>query len=174
MTTRTPHVAHASGENEWYTPAGIIADARAVMGGIDLDPASSAGANEVVRATRIYTLQTDGLSTSAKWEGRVWLNPPYGRDVCARFISRLMVHRLQGDVTQAIVLVNNATETRWGQALLGHATAVCFPSRRIRFRRPDGGPSHAPLQGQMIVGLDVDPDAFSDRFKNWGVVIHAR
>ncbi|MFA9197798.1 MAG: hypothetical protein ACEQSM_09435, partial [Aliarcobacter sp.] len=44
------HVSHNSGENEWYTPSVFIESARATMGGIDTDPASSAQANITVKA----------------------------------------------------------------------------------------------------------------------------
>lgn len=62
---------------EHYTPPEIVELAHAVLGGIDLDPASCAVANTVVEASQYYTKETNGFSQT--WTGRVFLNPPGGR-----------------------------------------------------------------------------------------------
>ena len=42
-----------SGDTEYYTPGFIVEAARRVMGGIDLDPFSSAAANVLVQAGKL-------------------------------------------------------------------------------------------------------------------------
>ena len=118
------HVAQRTGRNEWYTPQEVVDAARAAMGGIDLDPASTIEANETVRARRIYTVDDDGLAHL--WWGRVFLNPPYARGTVDLFVRKLLDEMRSGRVFQAIVLVNNATETGWGQSLLSYADALCW------------------------------------------------
>lgn len=157
------HVGNNSTENEWYTPPIYIDAARDVMGSIDLDPASSKIANTTVKATTFYSQSNNGLTK--KWTGNVWLNPPYESGVIEQFIAKL----LNDSPTQWIVLVNNATETKWGQSLLQVASAVCFPKSRIRYLADDGEERKTPLQGQMFCYSGRRTQRFVDIFTEFGV-----
>lgn len=163
-----PHVSHNSGNNEWYTPIEYIEAARRVLGWIDLDPASNPLANEVVKADIFYTVDDDGLSQ--EWEGRVWMNPPYAR-IIERFAEKLVHHYEKGDVTSAIVLVNNATETAWFRRMAATSAAICFPSSRVKFWQPHSDEPGAPLQGQAILYMGGDVDAFASEFSSFGLMV---
>lgn len=167
MNRRDVHVEKNSGFNEWYTPMTIIEAARRTMGEIDLDPASSTVANEVIKASRFFTVKDDGLKQD--WSGRVWLNPPYLHPTIERFVERLMEHVEAHALEAAIMLANNATETQWFQCVAAHADAVCFPSKRIQFWTPDRETT-TPLQGQAAFYFGDEREKFRHQFIAFGVV----
>ncbi|MEL6108121.1 MAG: DNA N-6-adenine-methyltransferase [Planctomycetota bacterium] len=168
VVQKKPHVTNNSGQNEWYTPAQYVLIARGVMGGIDLDPATAATPQEYIDAEKCYTVDDDGLAQD--WAGRVWLNPPYSKDLCSRFAEKLLDHFIAGDVTQAVVLVNNATDTAWFQSLSKIASAVCFPSGRIKFLGADGEEKNTPLQGQAFLYCGKRVERFAKAFEAIGLV----
>ncbi len=160
-----PHVSYNTGNNEWYTPAEYVDAARRVMGKIDLDPASSDAANEVIRASEYYTAEDNGLLYS--WGGNVWMNPPYASDLVSKFCTKLAEHYELKDIFEAIVLVNNATETTWFNRLIASAAVVCFPRGRVKFWQPSGDLG-APLQGQAIIYFGENRTKFIDEYKRFG------
>jgi ParB family chromosome partitioning protein len=163
------HVSNNSGENEWYTPECYIESARLVMGVIHLDPASSEIANKTVNSNLFYTQEDDGLTK--EWFGNIWMNPPYSQPLIFQFISKLVESK---GVNQAIVLVNNGTETQWGQLLLSNSSAVCFHQSRIRFIDKYGNLGQAPLQGQMICYIGSNVNNFINEFKKYGTTYTKR
>lgn len=164
----TTHVTLNSGNEEWYTPPIYTDAARLVLGCIDLDPASSDVANTSVRASQFFTESDDGLSQ--QWKGRVWMNPPYTTGRIDRFVDKLLEHHVAGDVPAAVVLTNNATETRWWQRLAQASSAVCFVAGRIRFLSANGADANSPLQGQTIVYLGPDHELFIENFRQFGML----
>lgn len=159
--TKKPHVVNNSKDDEWYTPSIYIEAARRVMGSIDLDPASNDFANETVFATTYYDETVNGLEQ--EWFGNIWLNPPYSTALIQAFADKLVSSNFE----QAIVLVNNATETTWFRKLVDHATAIIFTTGRIKYRKRDGEKG-TPLQGQAFLYFGDDPETFVYVFSEFG------
>jgi len=163
-----PHISQNTGDNEWYTPKPYIEAARSVMGKIDLDPASTKEANKVVQAEKIYTIKNNGLKQD--WTGTAcWLNPPYTSKLVGKFIEKLAASVESGAVTEAIVLVNNATETKWFVRIASISSFLCFPSSRIKFWKPDKDKA-APLQGQAIAYIGKHGKRFVSEFRPFGII----
>lgn len=155
--------------DEWHTPPEYIDAAREVMGDIELDPATCETAQDKIQAKHILTKDDDALLQP--WHGRVWLNPPYSMPKIERFVDKLIAEFEQRNVTEAIILVNNSSDTKWFHKLLERFPA-CFTKGRIRFWHPSHE-SFATRQGQVFfyLGPDWKHEIFVDTFSQFGIVV---
>lgn len=164
---------HSSESVEWYTPKLIALMARAVMGGIDLDPCSCGLANDVVGAAEFVSPPEDGLE--AVWAGKVFLNPPGGKQGASSSAARWWRKLLSsGRVTQAIVIGFNPSILFTAQydAPMSSPTdyPVCYPRRRIQFWR-EGVEAKSPPHPSVVIGYQVDPAKFAAVFGKLGKVV---
>ena len=111
--------------DEWLTPPEIIK----ALGDFDLDPCSPV--NRPWPTARAHFDKTlDGLRLP--WAGRVWLNPPYGKEA-AEWLKKLSTHN------NGIALIFARTETAmFFEYVWGKARGVLFLRGRLRFHLPDG------------------------------------
>lgn len=160
--------------NEWYTPARYIDAVWAVLGRIDLDPASCEFANQVVRADRFYTKEDNGLMHP--WYGKIYLNPPYGKTergassleaFTCYLLEQYRLHR----VTEAILLIPANTATSWFDLLWEFP--ICFPKRRIRFIQENGLPSDGISFGTCFVYFGSNIEKFTEIFSQFGRIVRA-
>lgn len=134
---------HESACNEtcqWYTPK-FLFDRLGVQ--FDLDPCSP-GKKIVswIPAKRHFTANDNGLLL--RWQGRVWLNPPYGQET-PRWLKKLANHG------NGIALVFARTDTRWFHEYATRASLICFMAGRIRFIKSDGTKGATPGCGSMLL-----------------------
>lgn len=157
-----------TGDEESYTPTKYLESARKVLGHFDLDPASNPMAQQNVQARRYFTFEDDGLSQL--WDGTVWMNPPYTARIINQFIEKLVQHYSDGDVTSAIVLTNNNTDTSWFHLAAYASSAICFTAGRINFLKRDGSTS-SPTNGQSFFYFGDNVDSFKREFCVHGLVV---
>ena len=132
--------------DEWYTPKYIIDS----LGKFDLDPCAPS-VPLFKTAEVMYNEFDDGLAQ--KWEGRVWLNPPYSRPLINKFMRRMVEHN------RGTALIFSRTDTELFQTeVFGKASAVKFLKGRLRFLKPDGKEAGTPGCGSVLIAYG-DEDA---------------
>jgi ParB family chromosome partitioning protein len=163
------HRAEGTGEFEWYTPPRYIAAARAVMGTIDLDPATHVNAQRTVQATKYFTIADDGLAQ--EWHGKVWLNPPYAQPAIEDFAKKMVEEVGLGHTTEAVMLTHNYTDTAWFHIAASACAMICFTRGRIRFININGQEADSPTQGQAFFYYGSNLTRFADVFGPIGLLV---
>lgn len=163
----------ARNADDWHTPQNFVDDARAVMGGIDLDPFSSVEANTTIGATRIFTEADNALERV--WADpktkTVWMNPPYSRGASSKAVDKFLEEYDHGSFDQAIVLMNASTDTNWFHRLGSVASAMCLTKGRISFIGAGNKATSGNTKGQVFFYFGKNVDAFADVFDAHGMVL---
>lgn len=115
-----------TGEKTWLTPLSIIQ----TLGPFQTDPCCPDGGMPWKTAERMITKSEDGLKQ--KWDGRVWLNPPYGNDAVP-FFKKMSEHG------KGTALVFARTDTSmWHDYIFPFASGIFFIRGRLKFYHQDG------------------------------------
>ena len=147
--------------NKWITPPCIARAARAVMGGIDLDPASDTQANATVEASKYYTAREDGLSLP--WFGRVLLHAPSAK--WDQFMDKLLDEMNVGNVTEAVVVCPADTSEVWWQRARWEASVWYSEPRLALISSNTHRPAHNPMHDMCVMYLGHNHDAFASVFQ---------
>lgn len=131
--------AMTSDRSDWETPRDLFERLDAFWH-FDLDAAAS---DENHLCPDYFTKETDGLEQS--WSGRrVWLNPPYGRQM-ADWMRKAYEETRDGR-TLVIGLVPARTDTRWYHDFIqGRAAEVKFIRGRLKYTLGGGRPKFSAL-----------------------------
>jgi hypothetical protein len=122
MSWDHPHKPNEGATSEWWTPYSVF---EAIGLKFDLDPCAPRLPDAPwIPAVKRYSRPRNGLSLP--WKGRVWLNPPYGKQT-GGWVEKLSSHG------HGIALVFARTDVRWWHKVVPKADAVCFIEGRLTF-----------------------------------------
>jgi len=150
--------------DDFFTNEVIIRAARRTLGWIDLDPASHAVANRVIKATRFYTASNSALTR--KWEGRVWLNPPFSQ--WEQWVPKIVNEWQSGRIQAMCILCATRTLTaKYFHPIHASCTGLCILYGRIPFW---GGRAATPDDGHAVFYFGNDIARFNQEFSDIGSI----
>jgi site-specific DNA-methyltransferase (adenine-specific) len=136
---RLSNVHFSSATDEWETPQPLFKDVSRIFGGFTLD-ACATPAN--AKCARFFTRAQDGLAQ--RWEGKVWVNPPYGRSI-GLWVRKAYEESLKGALV--VCLLPARTDTHWWQDYARRGQ-VWFLRGRLKFGQARNS---APFPSAIVI-----------------------
>jgi hypothetical protein len=139
--------SHEGKTNTWLTPKYIIE----ALGPFELDPCAAPDPRPWKTADTMWT--ASGLEK--EWFGRVWLNPPYGKQINL-WLEKLANHG------SGIALVFARTDTKWFHEAFIKCSQAFILQGRIKFCLPCGNTMHNAGHGSIFLnyGQPIDFQMF--------------
>lgn len=133
------HGLFSSKTSEWSTPDDLFLELESQYGPFNLDPCATPGN---AKCLKFFTQVDDGLSLP--WEGKVFMNPPYGREI-GKWVKKAYEESQKGSMV--VCLLPARTDTRWfhDYCLKGD---IRFLKGRLKF---GGQTNPAPFPSMIVV-----------------------
>lgn len=132
-STSSPH------KDEWSTPHDLFEELDAIFS-FTLDACASA-AN--AKCARFFTKEQDALGLP--WPGRVWMNPPYSRQI-GKFVRKAYEESL-ADASVVVSLLPCSTDTEWWHRYVKRGQVI-YLRRRLIFGRAK---SNSPFPSAIVI-----------------------
>ena len=141
------HAGNSSTFHGWATPPALLERLYAVFGRFDLDPCSPTDdpRRASVHAWMYFTPEDDGLALS--WHGRVFVNPPYGRELKA-WVRKALGEIEERRASVVAVLLPARTDTAWWHEHVAGRADVFLLRGRLAF---GDGEQSAPFPSALAV-----------------------
>ena len=137
---------HASSKkHDWETPQHFFDELHAKYD-FTLD-ASATGEN--AKLPNHFTIEDDALKQ--RWEGRVFVNPPYGREI-KHWVEKAYKESLESYNECVVMLIPSRTDTSyWHDYIFGKAKEIDFLRGRLKFEVNGKAGQPAPFPSAVIV-----------------------
>jgi phage N-6-adenine-methyltransferase len=107
----------------------------------NLDPCAT---KENAKCKKFYTKEDNGLEKN--WEGRVFMNPPYGREI-GDWMKKAYESVNGGGAELVVCLIPSRTDTKWWHDYVMQADEIRFVRGRLKFN----GMGPAPFPSAIAI-----------------------
>ena len=146
MNKETQEVMFSSKSSEWETPQKLY-DYLNLEHNFTLDPCAT---EQNAKCEKYFTSEDDGLNKS--WGGeRVFVNPPYGRDI-KKWVKKAYEEG-QKPNTVVVCLIPSRTDTKYWHQYCMKAWKIHFIKGRLKFKNKFniGGLNSAPFPSAVVI-----------------------
>lgn len=133
------NVMFSSTTDVWATPQRFFDELNSEFN-FELDVCATP---ENAKCRRFYTKEQDGLAHP--WTGRVWCNPPYGREI-GKWVKKAFETAARGGLV--VMLLPARTDTRWFHDYIYGKAEVRFIRGRLKF---GDSKNSAPFPSMVVI-----------------------
>lgn len=138
------HRVHfSSAKADWETPPDFFAKLHAEFG-FTLDVCALP---ENAKCERFISPEQDALGIGVRWQGRCWMNPPYGRQI-GKWVEKAWWERANGHAEVMVALLPARTDTKWWHQWVMRSYKIWLLEGRLSFV---GGPFPAPFPSAVVI-----------------------